>query len=322
MPDPAHIQTDEELEAVIARVKREYEIAVKDTQKKLDEYMEQFKKKDQEHRQAVEDGTETTSQYASWRKGQMLTGKRWQAMCDTLAEDLTNADQIAAQIVNGQLPDIYALNHNYGTYQVEHGSMVNTSYTLYDRSTVTRLLRDQPDLLPEAKIDIPKDMRWNRQHITSAITQGVLQGEPIDDIAKRIRSVADMDYRASVRTARSAVTSAQNSGRIDSYRRAIDMGISLKKRWIATKDNRTRHTHRLLDGESVEIEDKFSNGLMYPGDPSGKGSEYYNCRCSLEADIQRVDSTGTASSSSTLPTMIALAGMSFATWMAMHEEEE
>lgn len=38
---------------------------------------------------------------------------------------------------------------------------------------------------------------------------------------------------------------------------------------------------RKVDGEIREIDEKFSNGLMFPGDPSGGAAEVVNCRCSL-----------------------------------------
>lgn len=51
------------------------------------------------------------------------------------------------------------------------------------------------------------------------------------------------------------------------------------KQWDATLDGRTRDSHRRVDGEIRELDEKFSNGLMFPGDPSGGAAEVVNCRC-------------------------------------------
>lgn len=312
MADPAHERTDEMIEEIRQRVSREYLIAYEGAEAKLSDYLSRFEAKDRIHAEAVRRGEETEADYREWRRGQVLMGERWQEMVDTLAEDYRNADRIAASIVNGYLPDAYALNHDYATFQVEQGSKVDTSYTLYDRATVERLVRDQPGLLPKADIDEAKDLRWNRQHISSAITQGVLQGESMDEVAKRLRSVADMDFRASMRTARTAMTSAQNAGRTDAYRRAQGMGIQVRKQWLATLDQRTRHSHRALDGEVVGLDERFSNGLEYPGDPSGAGSEVYNCRCTLVPDLPGVDAEEGERAS-------RLGGVSYEEWRAGHE---
>ena len=82
------------------------------------------------------------------------------------------------------------------------------------------------------------------------------------------------------------ITSAENKGRQDSYARAESDGIILKKEWIATNDSRTRHSHAALDGAVVDQDKKFDNGLMYPGDPSGRPEETWNCRCTVAAVVK------------------------------------
>lgn len=49
------------------------------------------------------------------------------------------------------------------------------------------------------------------------------------------------------------------------------MGIQLKKQWLATLDGKTRHEHRILDGQTVDVEESFQvdgSKLKCPGDPS------------------------------------------------------
>ena len=84
-----------------------------------------------------------------------------------------------------------------------------------------------------------------------------------------------------MRNAGTMLTSAQNGGRIDSYKRAESMGIKLKKMWLATLDGHVRTSHRMLDGEVKGNDEAFSNGCMFPGDPKGAPEEIYNCRCTL-----------------------------------------
>ena len=47
----------------------------------------------------------------------------------------------------------------------------------------------------------------------------------------------------------------------------------------------------MLDGEQVDNEKKFSNGCMFPGDPNGQAAEVYNCRCTLIAAVEGVDTS-------------------------------
>lgn len=295
-PDPGHRETDELLAWLEKDITELYSVAAADVEEKLNDYLRRFEIKDQTWQKWVAEGTKTPQEYQQWRTGQIMMGKRWQEMRDTLAEDLTRADQIARSMVNGYTPEAYALNHNYATFEVEKGAGVDTSYTLYDRQTVERLIRDNPELIPgpgkaaqkaiDAAAAIGKDLRWNRQHIQSAVFQGIVQGESIPKIASRMQMVAEMDRKAAIRTARTAMTGAENAGRVDGYKRARDMGIDMMQQWVATLDGRTRHSHRQLDGETVEVDGTFSNGCRFPGDPRGDPSEVYNCRCTLIASLK------------------------------------
>lgn len=224
--------------------------------------------------------------YLKWRKSAMATGKRWEDLRDILASDLSHTNEIATAMINQHAVDCYALNMNYGTYEIENGYHIGTSFSMYDHRTVENLMRDNPQIIPRARMDIPEDLRWNRQKLTSAITQGILTGDSIPDIARRLGGVANMNEHAAIRNARTYTTAAENKGRTDSYIRAQKMGIQLEQEWVATLDRRTRSSHRHLDGEHVKIGAKFSNGCRYPGDPEGRPEEIYNCRCTLVAALK------------------------------------
>ena len=54
------------------------------------------------------------------------------------------------------------------------------------------------------------------------------------------------------------------------------------KVWVTVGDDRVRPTHHACAGQgSIPLDEAFSNGLMYPGDPNGDMDEIENCRCWL-----------------------------------------
>lgn len=322
MSDLGHKETDEALGKLERRIKKVYVQAYEETEAKLQDYLSRFATKDKIKQEQLRAGKITQDEYNYWRKGQVMIGKRWQEMVNSLAADYTNANRLAMSMVGDSLPGVYALNHDYGTFQVEKGSMVDTSYTLYDRSTVEGLIRDNPNLLPKAKVNIPKDLRWNKQHVNNAVLQGILQGESNDKIASRLQTVTSMNHTAAIRNARTMTTGAENAGRTDSYKRAAEMGIELEQEWLATLDGRTRDSHRALDGERIPLAKdkwhpaKFSNGCRYPGDPEGPAWEVYNCRCTLVVAIKGIDQ-------SDAPRNSKLGGMSYEEWYGgkLHEKK-
>ena len=278
--DYGHEYADKELKSLEKRITKEYKQAAKEVEKKMNDYLAKFADKDAQMKKRLGAGEITASEYAEWRMRQMFTGDRWKAMSETLSADLVNVDKIAAGMINDSLPSSYAENFNYGTYEVESGANMSTSFALYDKNTVANLMKDDPKIIPKANVDIPKDMVWNKRKIISAVTQGILQGEAIPKIARRLQSVTDMDRRAAIRNARTYTTAAENKGRIDSYDRAKELGINVKKEWLATLDERTRMEHRHLDGMAVDNDEPFEvDGytIMYPGDPSAEPEMIYNC---------------------------------------------
>lgn len=331
MSDPAYEETERIIKIIETRISREYGKAVEEIEEKLNDYLERFKKKDETWRAWVNDVKKTDpaeykkrqKKYEAWREQQIMVGKRWKELKQNLAEDYHNVNVIARSIAVGYMPEVYAINHNYGTFEIELGAQYNTHYTLYDRYTVERLMRDNPQLLPDPGKDLTRriyaglDVRWNRQQIQSVMMQSILQGESIPEIATRLANeVGEKNRNAAIRNARTMATGAQNAGRFDSYKRAEKMGIKTKKQWLATHDNRTRHSHRQIDYEIKPIDEPFSNGCEYPGDILGDAAEVYNCRCSMAAVVE-----GWESAADKVPDDLTDIDNDYEAWKESHEEE-
>lgn len=296
MADAGAVETDRIIAEIEARIKVEYGQAQREIEEKLKDYLRRYELKNQKWQEWVSRGVKAQEQYNAWKTGQMAIGKRWEDMRDSIARDLLEASRMAKTIAAGYVPEVYALNHDYGTYQIEHESQLDTSYTLYDRGTAARIFRDDPQMLPDPGKKVSQDIRegravrWNNRHIQSVMMQALLQGNSIPDIAHRLaNAVGDTDRKAANRNARTMMTGAQNAGRVDSYKRAAEMGIKTRMQWLATLDNRTRHEHRLLDGMTADLDKPFEvegETIRYPGDPQGPPHLVWNCRCTLIAAIK------------------------------------
>lgn len=280
--DYMHKKTDRTLTSLERRLQTEYNQAYEETTKKLKRMTKTFQKKDAEKRVLLSNGDITQDQYIAWYKEYMMKGGRLQSIQKSLAEEMVKANIASMDIINATTDGVFMDNINYGAFEVEKGFGLSTSFSLYDKNAVN-ILANEEGL--HKKINISKDMRWNTKNISSAILQSVLQGETIQKMAKRLQKVSDMNYNSAVRNARTMITGAENGGRLQAYRDMEERGLICKKVWEATISSRTRESHRKIDMEKVSIDEEFSNGLMYPGDPSGDGAEVYNCRCTMVADF-------------------------------------
>lgn len=292
MTDYGAEYTDKELEKMEKKIKQIYSEAEKDIQKKMNEFNQAFKAKEAVHLQELKDGKITQADFDAWKRGQVFQGQQWQSKKDQISGILYNANKEAAKILNGGTMDVFAENANWSHYEMEHTQGVNFGFGLYDAHTVTNLVKNDPQVLPKWKVNEKKDYKWNGKKVDNAITQGIIQGERLDQIAERISTALSANNRNTMLTfARTAMTGAQNAGRNQGLMDAKELDIDVVKVWMATLDDHTRASHQEIDGEEQKVGDKwhpfkFSNGCRYPGDPMGPPHEVYNCRCTLVSDIK------------------------------------
>lgn len=127
---------------------------------------------------------------------------------------------------------------------------------------------------------------FSKRCANKIITQGLSEALTTDDISRNLRSVykQDANYRA-MRMARTEVVMCSNYGNLAAAQ-ATEM--AMLKVWVTARDERVRDWHANMDGEAVNLEEEFSNGLSFPGDPnSADPSEVINCRCVCAYETKR-----------------------------------
>lgn len=311
--DIAHAYSEEELKKLERKFRKLYKQAMEEMYEKLEIQLNSIAAKEYGMLAKVSAGEMTNKEYRAWRASQYLVSEQMEDLAAELAQGYTDANVLAMRALDDKMGDIFAESANYTGFAVEKFAGVDTSFTLYDGRTVARLIRDNPQLLPKPRVKIGKDKRWNQRVIMSAVTQGILQGESMQKIAGRMKgevakgiTIADIKNAnrmtakqaaraverriryASIRTARTAVTGAENAGRAQGYKDAQQNGIDLKQQWLATLDGRTRHEHRQLDGQIRDVGKPFEvDGIKldFPADPKAPARLVYNCRCTTIAVV-------------------------------------
>jgi SPP1 gp7 family putative phage head morphogenesis protein len=118
-----------------------------------------------------------------------------------------------------------------------------------------------------------------RQRIDEVLQDAVSEGWTVDQTVKELEDTDILRSRA-MTIVRTEAVRAMNFSQLAA---ADTEDVEMDKQWIAIEDNRVRrsHSHAGVDGQRVAIDDPFSNGLMFPGDPEGSAKETINCRCTL-----------------------------------------
>lgn len=167
-----------------------------------------------------------------------------------------------------------------------------STFNIYNRRSVDALIKKNPDILKYVNKD--EDYSYNKDKINNVITQSIMSGISLDKITERITQVTGMDENGAKRTARTAMTAAENLGRNEGYHDLKEKGIPCRFQWSATHDSHTRDTHILLDGTYQNDDGYFGEGIIetlieFPGDPAGDPEEIYNCRCRASLVLKGID---------------------------------
>ncbi len=297
-PDWMARMQDEELKSLEKRISALYDEANTELTAEFNRFYESFQEEQEIRLGMVESGEITEDDYQTWCRNQIFRSNQYQATLRSLTDVLVNSDVAAMALVNEQLPLTLAESYDFvsslGFEAADQAGISMGTFQIYNADSVQAIIRDNPDLLPV--VDLPEDELWNRNHINNQITQAIIRGDTIPQIARRLQNVAQMDNNAAIRNARTSMTAAENLGRSESSRRLRENGIPVEEIWSATHDSRTRDTHLLLDGtKRDEKTGKFGVGIIeepylrFPADPEGQAKEIYNCRCRLNVQIEGID---------------------------------
>lgn len=122
-----------------------------------------------------------------------------------------------------------------------------------------------------------------RDQISKVIAEGFEQNVTAAEIGTRIaEKFAEISIGRALTIARTETLTAVSQGQELKQQewKSEFPGKPLKKMWVSAQDDSVRDSHADLDGEAVDVDDDFSNGLKFPRDPNGEASEVINCRCS------------------------------------------
>ena len=293
MSDYGSNYTDEHIVLIKKKFEKEYRQAINELEDKARNYFEKHKDEIDGMLEKLERNEISEEFYQNWFMNRFGSGIWYNQLADELANDMLTINERCCEIANKEIIGTYAENLAYETFKIEKELQINTSFTLVKEGTVRQLIKEDRLLLPLMEMNKTKDIAWNIKNVNSQVLQSVLQGEDLFQLRDRFRNIAHMNINVAYSRARTAMTCAENMGSLDSFERAKGLGIKVKKQWLANADDRTRPTHVLLDGETKETDEPFSNGLMYPGDSSGSLDEVMNCRCDMlsvvDDDLSDID---------------------------------
>lgn len=264
-------------EAVIRRLKSVYNQSLKDITAKTKELQDQINMLD-----ALQGMTSDPKELA--RLKSMEQSKIYQKQYQDALKK-----QVSSILDNMQVEEFKTVSE-YLNKCYEEG-FLGTMYDLQGQGIPLCFPMDQEAMVRAVQLDskisdglysrLGEDVAVLKKKITSEVSRGISTGMTFSQVAQQLASYTNIGFNNAVRISRTEGHRIQVQSGMDACYKARENGAEVVKQWDASLDKRTRESHARVDGEIRELDEKFSNGLMFPGDPSGGASEVVNCRCAL-----------------------------------------
>ena len=249
-------------EAVIKRLEQVYGQALKDIDGKIEKLMKRFDPVTGDLPQSAI----YQIQYQKMLKGQIE---------GILNQMQTNQYLTVSDYLNGCYEDGFI-----GSLFDLHGQGVPLAMPI-DQTKLVRAVQLDSKISQGLYTRLGEDVNLLKKKITAQVSRSISNGTSYAECAKQLSGYTRIGYNNAVRIARTEGHRIQCAATMDTMHNAKERGADVVKQWDATLDGLTRESHVAVDGEIRELDEVFSNGLEYPGDPSGGAAEVVNCRCAI-----------------------------------------
>ena len=121
------------------------------------------------------------------------------------------------------------------------------------------------------------------REVLAVIEASERAGLTVSETSRLVGHAVYGEERVDARSTMIARTESAGALSQGSWDQAQEMGdLYRTKEWLAFSDAETRETHTACMAQGrIAIDQPFTNGLMYPLDPTGAADEVINCRCVL-----------------------------------------
>lgn len=152
-----------------------------------------------------------------------------------------------------------------------------------DQEQVVDAIQHETKLSESLYSSLGKDTKVLSRQIAGEISRGISNAAMYSEIARNIAGYAGISKNKAMRIARTEAHRIQCKATADAQWKAKEKGADVVKQWDASLDDKTRDTHRQLDGQIRELDEPFEVQGMTAMQPGGFGdpSEDCNCRCAL-----------------------------------------
>lgn len=264
-------------EAVIKRLKQVYNQSLKDIEKNAQALQDDINRLGTLARLSVDDDEKAVLK--SMEQSKIYQKQYQDALKKQVGSILDNMQVEEFKTVSEYLQKCYE-DGFVGTMFDLQGQGIPLCFPL-DQEAMVRAVQLDSKISQGLYSRLGEDVTVLKKKITAQVSRGISTGMSFQQVAQQLAGYTNIGFNNAVRIARTEGHRIQVQSGMDACYKAKEKGADVVKQWDATLDSSTRESHQKVDGEIRELDEKFSNGLMFPGDPSGAAAEVICCRCAL-----------------------------------------
>lgn len=264
-------------EKVIKRLKTVYNQSLKDITAKAKALQEDIEKLDTLAKLSIDD--EEKEIILSQRRSKVYQKQYQEGLKKQVSDILDNMHENEFKTVSEYLDKCYEQGF-LGTMYDLQGQGIPLCFPL-DQEAMVRAVQIDSKISQGLYSRLGEDVDLLKKKITAQVSRGISTGMTFPQIAQQLAGYTNIGFNNAVRIARTEGHRIQCQSGMDACYKAREKGADVVKQWDSTMDSATRESHVHVDGEIRELDKPFSNGLMFPSDPSGAAAEVVNCRCAL-----------------------------------------
>ena len=264
-------------EAVIRRLKSVYGQSLKDIEKKAQALQDDINRLGTLANLATDE--EEKAKFLSMQQSKVYQKQYQDALKKQVGSILDNMQVEEFKTVSEYLQKCYE-DGFIGTMFDLQGQGIPLCFPM-DQEAMVRAVQLDSKISHGLYSRLGEDIALLKKKITAQVSRGISTGMSFQQVAQQLAGYTNIGYNNAIRIARTEGHRIQVQSAMDACHKAKEKGADVVKQWDAALDSRTRESHAAVDGEIRELDKPFSNGLMFPGDPSGRAEEVINCRCAL-----------------------------------------
>lgn len=166
-------------------------------------------------------------------------------------------------------------------------------FTMMNKNAIAEAIKNPYDRIGFVKRAVNNAEQLANQ-VRQEIAQGLIQGKSFQETSKQLKRRMELGASKALTITRTETQRVRAVAEQKAIEEASELGVKMKKMWLASIDDSTRDGHAELDGTVLDIDENFvspEGGMGFGPSQMNNASDDINCRCTLLTYVEGFEPT-------------------------------